>query len=49
MERKKIMKKLSAWSVALVLAVPAFANEDVSKLYGTEPDAPIASQCVVQD
>lgn len=43
------MKKLSAWSVALVLAVPAFANEDVNKLYGTEPDAPIASQCVVQD
>lgn len=43
------MKKLSAWSVALVLAVPAFANEDVNKLYGTEPDVPIASQCVVQD
>ena len=43
------MKNLSVWSVALVLAVPAFANEDVNKLYGTEPDAPIASQCVVQD
>ena len=43
------MKKLSALSVAFLLTVPAFANEDVSKLYGTEPDEPIASQCVVKD
>ena len=49
MERNKIMKFLSAWSVAMVLISPAFAGEDVSKLYGTEPDGPVASQCVVQD
>ena len=39
---------MSVLSVVL-LGMPAFAGEDVLKLYGTEPEGPVASQCVVQE
>ena len=48
-ERKKIMKKISVLSVFAVLTMPVFAVEDVQKLYGNEPDEPVASECIVPD
>lgn len=41
------MKKISVLSVLTVLAIPGFATEDVQKLYGTEPDEPLAAECIV--
>ena len=48
-ERKNIMKKISVLSVFAVLTMPVFAVEDVQKLYGNEPDEPVASECIVPD
>ena len=43
------MKKMSVFSIAIMTVFPAFAMEDVTTLYGTEPAGLVASQCVVQE